>query len=47
MTSNVGLWCTIVKDVRTWLLEESEEGWIPSLGAEPKGNIMTEDTYAA
>jgi hypothetical protein len=41
------LWCTISEDVRTWLLEESQEYWIPSLGAKPAANIMTEYEYAA
>lgn len=41
------LWCTIVEDLRTWLLEESEDYWIPSLGAAPRADIMTEDASAA
>lgn len=41
------LWCTIVEDLRTWVLEESQECWIPSLGAEPVADIMTENAYAA
>jgi hypothetical protein len=47
MTSTVGLWCTIVEDVRTWLLEESQECWIPSLNAMSTDDIMTEDAYVA
>lgn len=47
MTSNVGHWCTKLEDLRTWLLEESEDHWIPSLENEPAAEIMTEDAYTA
>lgn len=41
------LWCTIVEDLRTWLLEESQECWIPSLDTRLADNIATEDDHAA
>jgi DNA invertase Pin-like site-specific DNA recombinase len=43
----ISSWCTIVEDLRTWILEESQECWIPSLDGAPPVDTMTEDAYAA
>ena len=40
-------WCTIVEDLRTWILDNTEDHWVPTLGAEKASDIMTEDAYAA
>jgi len=40
-------WCTIVEDLRTWILDDSEDHWVPALTAESTRDIMTEDAYAA
>jgi len=41
------LWCTIVEDLRTWILDDTEDHWVPALGAEVMSDIMAEDAYAA
>ena len=46
-TGSVSDWCTIAEDLRTWLLDESEDHWVPTLNAEVTSDIMTEEAYAA
>lgn len=43
----LGSWCTIAEDLRTWLLDESEEHWIPSLDGEAPEDIVAERARAA
>ena len=40
-------WCTIAEDLRTWILDDTEDHWVPSVDAEVTSDIMTEDVYAA
>jgi len=41
------LWQAIAEDLRTWVLDESEDHSVPALGAEGTSDIMTEDAHAA
>jgi hypothetical protein len=38
-------WCTIAEDVRTWLLKDSQDCWIPSLDGGPARDVVTEHAY--